>query len=169
MDHQYISLLLLVRSPLLSVTGGKARIYYLQNGPAVFERSPFGGKATDRWALPVSAKAFEDLAKLPPCQEFAYFLTRGMINPYALAMELWAQFLREPDRNKMELIISRAHWRGTAELLELKKYNIESVEDADIAAMTVRRQCWDQMDMRRLRLTVINRRGMEQRARRVAV
>jgi hypothetical protein len=39
----------------------------------------------------------------------------------------------------------------------------------DIAAMTVRRQCWDQMEMRRLRMMVINRRGMEQRARRVAV
>jgi hypothetical protein len=69
----------------------------------------------------------------------------------------------------MELIISRAHWRGTAELMELKKYEISDVRVEDIAAMTVRRQCWDQMEMRRLRMTVINRRGMEQRVRRVAV
>lgn len=64
-------------------------VHHLQGGPARKERG-LGMRSPDRWAVPLAHWRHMELHNLGSRNEYAYFMENGGLDPYALAVALWA-------------------------------------------------------------------------------
>lgn len=81
----------LIRQLPCCVTGraGPNDPHHLLGGPAGKERA-FGRRATDRWCVPLSRTAHDELHRIGARGEDAWFRAHGIADVYELAAALWS-------------------------------------------------------------------------------
>jgi hypothetical protein len=107
---------------------GPVSIVRLTHGPVLFDRDG----VTEMWSLPVN----RDVASLvlTGADELAWWMGRAMINPYALAQQLWAYYARRrpSDWTALNSIIMTHKLHGMLYMQELKRLGIRDVEAKDM-------------------------------------
>lgn len=101
--------LALIRRLPCCITGrpGPNDPHHIKSGPAKIERGT-GRKATDRWAIPLSRDAHNEVESIGSRNEEAWFRARGIADVVKLAEELWAA---SPNFIEMERV-AYAHMNG---------------------------------------------------------